>query len=359
MKSLQCSYPSPSDRRKRPPPARHADRGAKSGTAGPQPSKPQQQQEQAQSSNDRRDSAMGDAFALDTASDMSFGNEATVDELFDSHEFDPKLHLDAAPSMPTPSIDDLLQLTTSPGRQGDGNGHDDEDMHLFDLTGQSLLSPVSFDLHNLNAPATRQSANQPTASTTSRIADSPKSTCSCVSRSLLVLEEVEIQKLRAEAAISDSILACHKKALSQCEQLIACVRCSAASSSMVVLALLCDGLLNSFYRVVSASKQQQQQHQQQGYRHRETGGPLHTERDESSPRLFLGDYEIESHQEWKQLVSSLMGIQLKRLQAVMGRFRVLAECAGWETKLAWLRAQEKRLHETISHFRTIANDFAL
>lgn len=67
---------------------------------------------------------MGDAFALDTASDISFGNEATVDELFDSQEFDPKLHLDAAPNMPTPSIDDLLQLTASPGGQGEGGMSD-------------------------------------------------------------------------------------------------------------------------------------------------------------------------------------------------------------------------------------------
>lgn len=149
--------------------------------------------------------------------------------------------------------------------------------------------------------------------------------CRCLQRVVFSLEEIDMEAVDMNTRELGSWLSRHKEALRCGEALLACLRCRAKPEHMTILALLTDRLIAMCDAVVSAYLST-------------LAGNLNHEALVSRDVTWLvrvGNFEIDSLQEWGALVSTMLVMQLREFDNLMVGIKDLLRSIGGE------RAQKK------------------
>ena len=75
--------------------------------------------------------------------------------------------------------------------------------------------------------------------------------------------------------------------------------------------------------------------------------------DDQRNNYSLGEYEVDSLDEVTCLMSRLVLLQLKRLEAILKRLKTLSAQRNWETHLAMLDPLDQQFQDTVSRLRRI------
>jgi hypothetical protein len=126
-----------------------------------------------------------------------------------------------------------------------------------------------------------------------------------------------------------------------------CNRCSSASSSTMLIILICERIITTLqikpYGGPKSPTDNRLNHESLEGAHHEGAAPF-------KRRLFLGEYQIDTEQEWTRLVDLLTSLQLRRLRGLLVRLRSAVELAGWEPQLAILQSYDARLRDISMSF---------
>lgn len=125
-------------------------------------------------------------------------------------------------------------------------------------------------------------------------------TCHCLYRVLMVIDKLSVQDDSTVENSVDDLLVLHKEALSNGTAILGCTVCIERVENMLVLAMLIDKLSRLCHRIVHA--------------------PIKT----PASSLSLGDYMVDSAEEYAVLISSLLGVQLRRLQTMAHRLHQIS-----------------------------------
>lgn len=154
---------------------------------------------------------------------------------------------------------------------------------------------------------------------------------------VILLEELENRSDAIDPAALDSAMAYHKEALSQCDGMLRCARCSGRSEYMMLLTIVCEKLVALCDKVLHRYLEHTSR--------RPDGNPSLRETTEARQRIFLGDYEIDLTQEWKYLMKVLIVFQLRSLGRLLGKMKTLASSAIRGSQLTLLLNTERRLRD--------------
>jgi hypothetical protein len=128
--------------------------------------------------------------------------------------------------------------------------------------------------------------------------ESSSAPCQCLYRVVMVMDKLGMQDdLQDDCAMEKSVnnlLILHKEALSSITSMLGCAACTRRVENMLVLVMLMDKLARLCHRIVHI-----------------TGDSTRP-----TPAVNLGDYKVDSAEEYAALVGSLLGVQLRRLQTL-------------------------------------------
>lgn len=162
--------------------------------------------------------------------------------------------------------------------------------------------------------------------------------CRCVERTLVVLEDIEAKVCHRREPM-DAILAFHKKSLDHCSAILDCKNCKTISCLVSLSIMICEKLLTatnlSFSGVESVTTFEEEKKLQ--------GVNTANFAPKKSPRMFLGEYEIESHDERAVMISVLRGISGKRIAGILCRVENLALPYGRPTQLERVQSLKQKI----------------
>jgi len=136
----------------------------------------------------------------------------------------------------------------------------------------------------------------------------------------MMLIELEAKSLVVEDGTLDSMLASQKEFLSRCKSILDCQYCSMRAEYILLLGLLAQNLTNLCETTVNKYLD-------------EVRRPCETHKildatnpsppsSETSNKVYLGQYEVESPQEWHTLIKVLIVMQLQNVQSLLrGMFK--------------------------------------
>lgn len=119
-------------------------------------------------------------------------------------------------------------------------------------------------------------------------------TCQCLYHVIMVTDKVDLQDDCTGEKSLNTLLVMHKEALCNITNMLSCASCTGRVENVMVLAILMDKLARLSHHVVHAT------------------GDL----TRPTPTLSLGDYQVDSAEEYATLIRSLLGVQLRRLQTL-------------------------------------------
>jgi hypothetical protein len=160
-----------------------------------------------------------------------------------------------------------------------------------------------------------------------------QSICQCLQTMVILLEELENKSRAIDPTALDSAMAYHKEALTQCNDMLHCARCSARSEYMMLLTVVCEKLVALCEKAL---------HQ---YLEHIVQSPKRPGENSSRQRIFLGDYEIDLTHEWEYLIKMLIVFQLRSLGRLLGKMKTQASSAIRGSQLQLLLATERRLRK--------------
>ncbi|KAI1171767.1 hypothetical protein F4777DRAFT_590971 [Nemania sp. FL0916] len=142
--------------------------------------------------------------------------------------------------------------------------------------------------------------------------------CQCLQRVVFLLEEIDSEGADMNVKELGSWLSRHKEALRCSEALLKCPLCQAKPENMTILAFLTDRLIAMCDEVVSA------------YVSALTGNVNHNSMGpkDGAWLVLVGSFEIDSPQEWSVLVSTMLDMQLRGLEAMVAQFQDLLRSTG-------------------------------
>ncbi|KAK5637150.1 hypothetical protein RRF57_012862 [Xylaria bambusicola] len=118
--------------------------------------------------------------------------------------------------------------------------------------------------------------------------------CDCLYRIVIVMDKLGVQDDCAMEESLNNLLILYKEALGNSTTMLDCVICTGRVENMLILAILMDKLARLSYQIVQI-----------------TENSIHP-----TPILNLGDYKVDSAEEYAALIGSLLGVQLRRLQVL-------------------------------------------
>ncbi|KAJ3580030.1 hypothetical protein NPX13_g536 [Xylaria arbuscula] len=142
--------------------------------------------------------------------------------------------------------------------------------------------------------------------------------CQCLQRVVFLLEELDSEALGINLKELGPWLSRHKEALRCSEALLTCSLCQAKPEHMTILAFLTDRLIAMCDNVVSVYLQSMEggsSSQVMGYK-------------DGAWLVLVGNFEIDSLQEWSALVRTMLIMQLRDLDTFMVRFKDLSQAIG-------------------------------
>ncbi|KAJ8127219.1 hypothetical protein O1611_g6419 [Lasiodiplodia mahajangana] len=149
--------------------------------------------------------------------------------------------------------------------------------------------------------------------------------CQCLQRVVFLLEEVDSEAVGSNAKELGSWLSRHKEALRCGEALLMCPRCQAKPEHMTILAFLTDRLIAMCDEMVSAYLLALAGNiNNHNHNHNLSGAK------DGAWLVWVGNFEIDSLQEWSALVSTMLAMQLRGLNSLMAKFKDLLRCVGGE-----------------------------
>lgn len=173
-----------------------------------------------------------------------------------------------------------------------------------------------------------------------------ESPCDCLGQASALLEKWEEWKHKPDVDGTVGLLASQKQTMSVCNALLDCKRCGRVSSSMMLPLTICRHLVNFFQSIASGNMSLNEPYQCTV----SSGSRTYTNK-ESSPRsqfYSLGNYHIDSLQEWRHVVAVLVLFQWKELQKLLRRSKKVASSANWETQLLIIESLEGCLRDLVS-----------
>ncbi|KAI0881533.1 uncharacterized protein GGS22DRAFT_172423 [Annulohypoxylon maeteangense] len=243
------------------------------------------------------------------------------------------------------------------------------------LPTSHITTPSSSRNQNLKFTHSETSSNAGNSQDRNISIDSSSSApilqCSCLARVVLLLDELESPSDNPEGISSrhslDSILASIKETLSHAGAMLLCSLCTTKMENMTILAFLFSHLANTCQ--VIAEKYPHDTELTHFHRSFATYGrydwpslPRHGDAGarEGSDDYFhaygfggggegdgretlVGEYEVDSPQEWRALMRALASLQLQQLGSMMQVMKTVPIVAGCKSLLRRLTAAESRL----------------
>ncbi|KAI0400177.1 hypothetical protein F4802DRAFT_506485 [Xylaria palmicola] len=146
--------------------------------------------------------------------------------------------------------------------------------------------------------------------------------CQCLQRVVFLLEEIDAEAVNPSVKEIGSWLSRHKEALRCSEALLTCLLCQAKPEHMTILAFLTDRLIAMCEDVVAAYLSTLAGAAGHGHG---LAGPK-----DGAWLVWVGNFEIDSPQEWSAVVSTMLVMQLRALDGLMAQFRDLLRSIGGE-----------------------------
>lgn len=144
----------------------------------------------------------------------------------------------------------------------------------------------------------------------------------------------------------DSLMGFQKHAFTQCNVMLDCQSCNAASSFMMLLVVISQRLMSSFEGLLQALDGS-------FARHSDNDGPSQQGECGKKRLGHLGDFDIDRGEEWACLIGGLIMLQLKSLAAFLERLNGFAAGHKWDTHRAMLHDVERQMRTTASRLRHI------
>ncbi|KAI2465274.1 hypothetical protein F4781DRAFT_409950 [Annulohypoxylon bovei var. microspora] len=200
--------------------------------------------------------------------------------------------------------------------------------------------------------------------------NAPSLQCRCLARVVLLLDELESPSDSPESISSlhslDSILASIKETLSHAGAMLLCSLCTSKMENMTILAFLFSHLastcqiiaekyphdsdLTALHRSSSAYGRYDwpplprvdpgAQESSEDYFHAYGFGG---NRDNDIRETLVGEYEVDSPQEWRALMRALASLQLQQLHSMMQAMKIVPIVANCKSLLRRLTAAEGKL----------------
>ncbi|KAI0113595.1 hypothetical protein GGR51DRAFT_19032 [Nemania sp. FL0031] len=159
------------------------------------------------------------------------------------------------------------------------------------------------------------------------VADKPG--CTCLTNVVAILEKLEIYSTQG-GQISFSrmgdTLSLSKNAMARCNRMLDCTTCRSSSSAIMILLLIGRHLVSQFDQLSECSFS----------RDVSLDTPLDTSQaTQREPGMekntWLGDYSVDTPEEWKEMLLALANIQIKSLGSFLRRMRAAVSCTNWTT----------------------------
>lgn len=144
--------------------------------------------------------------------------------------------------------------------------------------------------------------------------------CQCLYRVVMVMDKLAVQDDGAVENWPNGVLTLIKEGLGNCTNMIGCATCTGRVENILALAILMDKLARLCHHIVQVTGDSTQ----------------------PTPAMRLGDYKVDSAEEYGALIGSLLGVQLRRFQKLGQR----------------LQQVSVRFHsETLEHRITVCSGF--
>lgn len=151
---------------------------------------------------------------------------------------------------------------------------------------------------------------------------------------------MEIKKYQSKDLSIDVLLTFHKRTLDYCVTKLNCKECSSTSYVIGLLIMICEKLLASPHLMFlshSESTASGEECQENG-----TGVPRTNLPQNNAPRIFLGEYEVESSDEIAQMVTVMKSNLSKRMSDILGRVEEISLANGWQTQLIMVKTLKSK-----------------
>lgn len=175
--------------------------------------------------------------------------------------------------------------------------------------------------------------------------------CQCTQTALSILEALETDNNQYNHSTFDHILGLKKKAISQCSLSLACPRCSAASTFVVLLIVVSEKILTSFEAWSTRYQGRKLEALSDSSRTQSKICRLH-----ETETVTLGVYEVDSDHERCSLLRSLAMVQVRRFYRLLNGLQRVAATQNWRTHQASLESFVHRLDEAAA--RLIDREFS-
>lgn len=154
---------------------------------------------------------------------------------------------------------------------------------------------------------------------------SPRSsqiTCQCLSRAVSLLEALENKANHVSPHAIDSTLNFQKLALTHCSTILRCRRCTSRSDHMMLLTVVSGKLVALCEKVLGQWKQQI------------------SHRKEEQRKILFGEYEVDTTEEWTQIIKVLLLLQLRGIKEFLTQMKLIASNELRHTQLEMLQKSE-------------------
>ena len=214
-------------------------------------------------------------------------------------------------------VDDIETRIASPNNRKDNNVSHDENRNA--TGGSSIAHPSS----------------------------PPSPRCQCMIVALQILEDLEAKSHRVNIHPFDHTLSFVKHALQKCSFILACETCAPVSESMIFLVMICKRVVQLFDRVASRFLEQRNQQWLSSFSFAQPNEPKQSGLNNV---YLLGEFEVNSIDEMRGLMSGLALLQLRRAETIISRLKSVATRWNWETHLAMLEPLEPAFREVVTRW---------
>ena len=170
---------------------------------------------------------------------------------------------------------------------------------------------------------------------------------------LRLLDEVEIKTMAITPTTVDEILAYHRHAVENTNEVLSCKSCSSRSEYVTLLAIISDKLATLSDKIVGAficHLQGQENLESQSLV--DISGEWRNDKKE----MRLGEYEIKTHKEWTCLITAVIALQLKELMTHVRKVRIVAASIRRGVQVQGLKNLEKKLKDMLVKMEEVGLD---
>ena len=176
-----------------------------------------------------------------------------------------------------------------------------------------------------------------------------EATCTCLLDVMHVLETLMSNSTTSAQSVPpsvDSVLALQKHAVEKCSLMLDCNHCQSSSDRILMVVLLVDKLLTEFESILAVLPGQNicSRPLRPGCNPEpafDSCATTHVLRG-GGRRFFVGDYEIDSCNEWRSFVKMLVDLHAARLSGFIVRSKTWATTSGCDVPLTMFLKLERR-----------------